>query len=138
MKKNESVQKIMTPNPETVQIGQKLSEVRATFRKLGFRHIPVMDKDTLVGVLSETDLIRLVYDDKNTDNRLQDAIIDQQFTISEIMSKDLQTLPISSSVKDVAEILSHSSYHSVLIVDAGKLAGIITSTDLIRYLFEQY
>ena len=39
---------------------------------------------------------------------------------------------------DAADRLSGGDYHSVVVVDAtGHLAGIVTSTDLIRYAFKK-
>ena len=138
MKKHESIQKVMSDNPVTLQLGQKLSEANAIFRKLGIHHIPVMDHDQPVGMLSETDLLRLIYDAGNTDSRMLDTLMDQQNSIADVMSDDLQTLPKTATVKEAAEILSDGSRHSVLVMDAGQLAGIVTSTDLIRYLHEQF
>ncbi|KEI71191.1 CBS domain-containing protein [Endozoicomonas elysicola] len=138
MKRHESIQKIMTDNPVTLQLGQKLSEASAIFRQHNIHHIPVMNHNQPVGMLSETDLLRLVYDAANTDSRMQDTLMDQQHSIADVMSDDLQTLPMNATVKEAAEILSDSNRHSVLVTDGTLLAGIVTSTDLIRYLHEQF
>jgi CBS domain-containing protein len=55
------------------------------------------------------------------------------------MQRDIETLTTKASVKDAAMILQDSSLHSVLVVDDhGDLAGIVTTTDLIRYLLDQF
>ncbi len=138
MKKHESIRKIMTTDPITVQKGQKLSEVSAIFRQHGIHHVPVLDKKKPVGIIAETDLLRLVYDAGNTDSRMQDSIIDQLHTIDDAMSHELKTLTSTATVRDAAEYLSDSRYHSVLIVDDDKLSGIVTSKDLISYLCDQF
>lgn len=138
MKKHESIQVVLTSNPITVQKGQKLSEVSAIFREHRIHHVPVLDHKSPVGIISETDILRLIYDADHTDTRTQDAIIDQLHTLSSVMSTDLQTLPITATVRDAAELLSDNHYHSVIILKDGYLAGIVTSTDLIHYLCEQF
>jgi CBS domain-containing protein len=48
------------------------------------------------------------------------------------------TMPTTGTVRDAAQTLSTQGFHSVPVVDGKKLAGLVTSTDLIRYLVEQY
>ncbi|MCK5895096.1 MAG: CBS domain-containing protein [Endozoicomonadaceae bacterium] len=138
MKKHESIQAILTTNPITVQKGQKLSEVNAIFREHRIHHVPVLDHKNPVGIISETDILRLIYDADHTDIRTQDSMIDQLHTLSSVMSTDLKTLPITATVRDAAELLSDNNYRSVIVLKDGCLAGIVTSTDLIRYLCEQF
>ncbi|NQV23974.1 MAG: CBS domain-containing protein, partial [Rhodopirellula sp.] len=40
--------------------------------------------------------------------------------------------------RDAANVLAHSNFHSLPVVDGKKLVGLVTSTDLIRYLVDQY
>lgn len=44
----------------------------------------------------------------------------------------------SLSIRDVAEILSTEEYHALPVVEDGKLVGIVTTTDVIKYMLEQY
>ncbi|MFM7604849.1 MAG: CBS domain-containing protein [Prosthecobacter sp.] len=48
------------------------------------------------------------------------------------------TLAESGTVREAAEILAKSNFHSLPIVNGDKLVGIVTSTDLIRYLVDQF
>jgi CBS domain-containing protein len=51
------------------------------------------------------------------------------------MTDDLLTLPESATVHDAALLLADGKRHSVLVLDGeGALAGIVTTTDLVRYL----
>jgi CBS domain-containing protein len=43
-----------------------------------------------------------------------------------------------TSIKEVAEILATEDFHSLPVVDNGSVAGIVTSTDVIKYLLDQY
>lgn len=52
------------------------------------------------------------------------------------MSVDLRTLPSDATIRDAAAMLSDGSFHSVLIVDGGRLSGIVTTTDLARWIAE--
>jgi CBS domain-containing protein len=43
-----------------------------------------------------------------------------------------------ATIREVAEILSTKEFHALPVVDGSKLVGIVTTTDLIKYLLEQY
>lgn len=44
----------------------------------------------------------------------------------------------TTSIRDAAEILSKEEFHALPITQDGELLGIITTTDVIKYLLEQY
>jgi CBS domain-containing protein len=48
------------------------------------------------------------------------------------------TLPHDGNVRQAAEILAEGGFHSLPVVSGGKLVGIVTSTDLIKYLLSQF
>ncbi len=89
-------------------------------------------------MLATSDILRLVYDVDGSDERSLRTYLDHQFTIDDAMSVDLRTLPLTATVRDAAAMLSDGSYHSIVVVDEkGKLAGIVTTTDLARYLRDE-
>ena len=137
MKRNESVKKIMTANPLTVQLGQSVADAYRLLLEHGFHHVPVLDGKRLVGLITSTDIGRVTYS-FGTDDRMNSAVLDHPRFISDVMKEDLTALPSTATVRDAAEILAQGAFHAVPIVDDGELVGIVTSTDLIRYLLEQY
>ncbi len=54
------------------------------------------------------------------------------------MQKTPVTLPESSTVREAAEILAGGTFHAIPIVSGSKLVGIVTTTDLIKYLLAQF
>ena len=138
MKRNEPVSKIMTSDIQTVHTGQKLSEVRRMLADNPYHHVPVVSGDKLVGIITATDMLRLSLAIYGVDERAVDAMLDSQHTIESVMTKDVQTIGVKDTVRSAAEILGEGSFHSLPVVDGGKLVGLVTSTDLIRYLLAQY
>lgn len=139
MKKNDSVTKIMSSNVALVQEGSTLSEVRRMMCDLHIHHIPVVNGKKLVGLVSFTDLMKINMVINGADERSIDAIIDQQFKITDIMSRQLTTIRNTETVRQAAELLMEGHFHSLPVVDqAGNVVGMLTSTDLIRYLNDQY
>jgi CBS domain-containing protein len=139
MKKNESINSVLTRDVITVHTGQKLSDVNHVFKQHPIHHLPVLDGKKPVGIISTNDIFKLIFNVDGTDERMADAMLDHQFSISDVMQREIETLTTKASVKDAAMILQDSSLHSVLVVDDhGDLAGIVTTTDLIRYLLDQF
>ncbi|MBU0500264.1 MAG: CBS domain-containing protein [Gammaproteobacteria bacterium] len=139
MRKNNPISNIMTTDVASVQEGQPLSEVRHLMAHSGISHVPVLAGYKLTGLVSLSDLMKLNIVISGADDRTIDAIIDHQFKIADVMSAELVTLKEKDPIRRAAEILSQGRFHSVPVVkDDGSLAGIVTSSDLIRYLSDQY
>ena len=137
MKRNERISKIMTPAPITVQLGQKLSDVQKKMSEGGFHHVPVVDGDKLVGILSSTDLLRVTYEyDKNPAQ--SDAVLDHTRSVEDVMQPSLVTISPKDTVRAAAEIFSKNAFHALPVCDNGALVGIVTTTDVINYMLEQY
>lgn len=133
--KRESINAVMTTDPQTVQIGQAISDAYAILKNATFHHLPVVDGDRPVGMVASTDILRLAYDVTGVDERTLMAMLDHQFTLEDAMTDDPITLTDSASVKDAAEHMKDGTIHSVLVVDEiGDLVGIVTSTNLIQHL----
>ena len=135
MTKREPIKSVMTSHPTYVQRSQPISQVYDLLDGAPFHHVPVLDGERPVGMVSASDILRLVYDIDGSDDRMLRTMLDHQFTIDDAMTEELRTVSSSASVFDAASMLSDGSLHSVLVVDdSGKLVGIVTSTDLVRYL----
>ena len=139
MKKKESVLQIASTALITIQIGQKLSEARKLMQVNQIHHVPVVDGNKLVGLLSAVDLASLSLTSFGGDERSNDTMLDNQFDLEDVMSKNMVTIKPTTSIREAAEMLAEGHFHSLPIVDkSGDLQGLVTSTDLIRYLLKQY
>ena len=138
MKKGTPITEIMTSNVITLNCNDSLDTAEQLFKNHNIRHIPVVDEDIIIGMLSYTDLLRIsfadaVYDDEET----IDTIVYNMFTIKQVMAKKLVSVSSNTTIKEVAEILSKKEFHAIPVVDNNKLVGIVTTTDLINYLLKQ-
>ncbi|PHS08583.1 MAG: hypothetical protein COA88_06360 [Kordia sp.] len=60
------------------------------------------------------------------------------FSLQQVMVKNVVTVNSSDNIYDVAKILAKENFHALPVEENGKLVGIVTTTDLINYLLEQY
>jgi CBS domain-containing protein len=140
MKRNEPVSKIMSTNLVTVRHGEPISKVRELIREHGIHHIPVVSGQKLVGMISNSDVLRVSFGAAfNTDERAVDATLDHTMTIEQLMQKDPISVRENAPIREAAAVLVKGDFHSLPVVGEGnKLVGLVTSTDLIRYLLEQF
>ncbi len=139
MKRREPISAIMTTNVVTLNLTDSLETAERLFKKHKIRHIPVVNGTTIKGMLSYTDLLRISFVDGLEDEGDNvDTVIYDMFTIYQVMTKNLTTVSTDATIKDVAEILASNEFHALPVVNEGKLVGIVTTTDLIKYLLAQY
>ena len=138
MKKREPITHIMSKNLLTVHPGQNLYEVKNLFDEHSIRHVPVVSGKDIIGILSLTDLMRVTYGISKEDIERNQAVY-QSVQVEQAMTPNPEVVQESASIRDVAELLVEKGFHAVPVInEAGALAGLVTTTDLIRYLLEQY
>ncbi|MCF6347825.1 MAG: CBS domain-containing protein [Flavobacteriaceae bacterium] len=67
MKKREPISKIMTRDVIALTLDDSLFDAERLFKKHHIRHIPVVDDDRIIGMLSLTDLLRISFVDSYSD-----------------------------------------------------------------------
>ena len=139
MKKRSPVSTIMTKDLITVNHSDDLTTAEKLFKNNSIRHIPVVNGKEIIGMLSYTDLLRISYADAIYEDETEvDTMVYNMFTIEQVMAKTLVQVSPETTIKEVAEILSKKEFHALPIVKDEVLVGIVTTTDLINYLLEQY
>jgi len=139
MKKRVPVSEIMSQNLVTVTTNSDLVSAEELFKKHRIRHIPVVSGKEIVGMLSYTDLLRISFADAVDENEESvDTMVYNMFTISQVMVRDVVSISSETTIKEVAQFLASKEFHALPVVDNGELVGIVTTTDLINYLLEQY
>ena len=140
MRHREPTSKIMKKDPVTINVTTKISEAAQLFVEHKLHHLPVVSGPKLIGMFSYNDLLRMDFSSTfNQDSRQVLAVLDVEKSMEEVMTTDLKVLKSTSTIREAAELLSSGEFHSIPIVDdTNNLLGIVTSTDLIRYLAELY
>jgi len=139
MKRLEPVSKIMTKDLITLNLYDDLYTAEKLFKKHHIRHIPVVDHHKIVGMLHLSDLKRISFLDAFDSNEIKvDNVIYKMLNIEHLMVKNPIPVQANASIKSVVEILSEKEFHALPVVDKNKLVGIVTTTDLLKYLLKQY
>ena len=139
MKQRIPVSAIMSEDIIALNRTDDLERAELLFKRHKIRHIPVVTGEVIIGMLSYTDLLRISFADAvdETGNDV-DTLVYNMFTIEQVMAKNVITVESTTTIKEVAEILANKEFHALPVVDNGVLVGIVTTTDLINYLIDQY
>ena len=130
---------IMTSPVIVLKKHDSLEAAERLFKKHHIRHIPVVSSGAVIGMLSYSDLLRLSFADVFDETDVAaDALVYNMFTIKQVMNRHIVSVSTSNSIKEAAEILASKEFHALPVVDNNKLVGIITTTDLIKYLIKQF
>lgn len=133
------VSTIMTTDLITVNYKDDLESAEHLFKTHKIRHIPVVKGKELKGMLSYTDLLRISFADAIGEDEMSiDSVVYNMFTIEQVMVKKVVSMPSTSTIKEVAELLTQRNFHAIPIVDNNKLVGIVTTTDLLKFLLSQF
>lgn len=139
MKKRVPVSKIMTKNLVLLNLNDTLEKAEQLFKRNNIRHIPVVNNKKIEGMLSYTDLLRISFADAvYEDDTDVDTIVYNMFRLDQVMAKNVTTVSSTDTIYDVAKILATHNFHALPVEENGRLVGIVTTTDLIMYLLDQY
>jgi acetoin utilization protein AcuB len=121
------ISKYMTTTPHTADRNVTLAAASTLMRTHGIRHLPVMDGDTLLGVITERD-IRFAESFSMVDP--------QQVTVFGAMSEDLYAVPPDAPLDEVVDTMAEKRYGSAIIVQNNRVVGVFTTVDACRALSE--
>lgn len=139
MKYRVPVSTIMTQNVVKLNLTDDLTKAEGLFKRHKIRHIPVVNGNIILGILSYTDLLRISFVDAiDEDEEEIDVTVYNMFTIEQVMTKKLITITPETTIKETAEILATKEFHALPVCAGDLLVGIVTTTDLIKYLIDQY
>ncbi len=175
------VREIMTPNVVSLAPDQSLREAIDTLVSCHIQGAPVVDGNTVVGVLSAIDILEfesvtpVEEEEEDEEDKEEAAESDEEWTdgedwqssyytdlwtsrgpdvaermattgkawdmlsehqVSEAMSRAVLTLPAGLEVTAAAQRLLAAGVQRALVMDEGALAGILSTTDIIRAVAE--
>lgn len=125
---------LMTIDPVVIAPTASLREVVALMNKHGVRQVLVVDHDQLVGVLTDRDL-RLAVNSPLLSSAPEARIeMLDTFTADSCMTRNPMTVTPQTPIHEVARLMADHKFGAFPVIADGKLAGIITVTDLLNQM----
>ena len=132
---NETIDDYITRKVIVATPGERLKDVARTMVRNGFRRLPVVSEERLVGIITSTDFIKLLGSDWAF-NHIQTGNVREitNVRMEEIMKKDVITAKEGDKLKDIAEIMVTNDIGALPVVDDNlRIKGIITEKDVLGY-----
>ena len=102
--------------------------------KLGHvRHLPVVRRGELVGVVSQRDLLRASLSNVMGIAKDDQAAFLEGVHISEVMSSPAISVEPEASIQKAAGLMAERKIGCLVVVEGSKMIGILTETDLLVY-----
>jgi CBS domain-containing protein len=128
------VKEIMSTAVAVVGRNDDLSTVETLMATKKLRHVPVVEDGVLVALVSQRDLFKAMMSSAmGYGEKAQKAYL-HSVRVKEIMSDPVTTVAPATSVDEAAELMLQQGIGCLPVVDGAVLVGIVTKTDLLRYL----
>jgi CBS domain-containing membrane protein len=136
MKHSTPISSIMTPDPVTLGPMDILDTAHQLFEKNGIHHVPIVQDERLMGMVSHTDYLRVIRDlGKNQGEQYTNQRLLSSITLHEVMSEKLECLHPDDTLGDALRLFKANHFHAIPVVnEAEKLVGIVTTFDMLEVL----
>lgn len=120
------VEEWMVKDPIVVTLDQKVQDCVDLMKEHSIRHLPVVEKQKLVGLVTESDLREVFL-----------ASLVEDLTIAGIMITEPMTVTPETEIEDAAKLIYYHKIGGLPVVDEyGQVVGIITVADLVEAFIE--
>ena len=126
------VKEIMIKEVTTLGRNEELSLADDIMSLGRIRHLPVVDGEKIVGIISQRDLFRaslasaMGFGEKAKKEFLKTVVV------KEIMVNEVVTVSPDTDIKEAGRIMLGKKIGCLPVVENDKLAGIVTETDILR------
>jgi len=131
MNLNSTVAELMSTNIECVQPDQPILDLKHIYEKEPFhQHVPVTENNQLVGIVSLIDFMRAIHNASLDDNE----VVYHSILVKDIMSIHPVSIAPTTTLKEASQQLIDGGFHSLIVTDNNEVKGIITTTDILKYV----
>jgi CBS domain-containing membrane protein len=127
------VRDLMTDVVETLSIGDSLAFAEHLMRSGRLRHLPVIDGDErLIGLVTHRRILR-AWVSHGVPHREAPGSVAQEVPVEMLMEKNVLTVSPDTTAALAAALLESSKFGCLPVVEHGKLVGIVTEADFVRF-----
>ena len=151
---------VMQVDVVTVESKLLLADLERTLISVGISGCPVVDDGQLVGVVSRSDVVRQLCDERLLAERGSDYYRDatgfhevplvsfkdisdrvgeriESFQVKDVMTSKPWAVSPTQPLYEVAQKLTEHQIHRLPVTDQGRLVGIITALDLVKLIADR-
>jgi len=114
----------------TLSENDTLKTASEKLQKHNIGGLPVVSTqdNSIIGIVSERDLARYIFNNE----------FKNDLPVTKIMSKNLITCNLNTSITELMEIISDNKIRHIPIMEEKKLLGMVSIGDVLNYIIDQY
>ena len=128
------IRDVMTRNPIAVDSETLVLDAQRMMKENNIRRIPVVDKGKLVGIVTKHDLLEASPSPATSLSVFELNYLLAKMKVKEIMKKNPLTLGPDTPFEEALRLGQEKKIGSFPVVENGKLVGITTESDIIRFV----
>jgi CBS domain-containing protein len=132
------VREIMVTELVTLHVDEELSLASDIMNLARIRHLPILEGERLVGIISQRDLFRaslasvMGYGYAETRDHLKTV------SIRDAMVKNVITVTPDTKIVEAGRMMLDRKFGCLPVVEDGRLVGMVTETDILRCFLLHY
>ncbi len=131
-----TVDLVMTREPAWIAPGDSIRIAIQRMRERQCRRLPVVENGLVVGIVSDRDLRRATNSPLVLRERWYDEFMLDHVQVRACMTANPVTVTPGTPIVDAAKLMRDKKIGGLPVVVEGRLAGIVTETDLLNYLIQ--
>ncbi len=129
-----TVSEVMTSNPTTISPSNSLRMAKQLMEEGNFRRLPVVEGGHLVGIITDRDLRLALNSPLVLRDQWYDSYLLDHVTVESCMTPNPMTIGPEKPLTEAIRLLLEWKFSGLPVVSEGEVVGIITVTDLLRFL----
>jgi len=128
------VRDFMTSPATVVSQDARLIDAVLLLRSNGIRHLPIVDGDRLVGIITDRDIQRCAPSLPEKITQEEYNAIFERTALARVMVRDPLSVSPDTPLRDAAALLHEQKFGCLPVVEDGRLVGVITISDMLGVL----
>ena len=130
------VRDYMSSQPETLNADNTLLDAVLLLRRAGLRHIPIVEDNRLVGILTDRDVARFAPSMLLPLSPQEYNRVFEETLITKVMTRDPISTAPDAPLAEAVRLLHQNRLGCLPVIEKGQLVGIITTNDMLRALHD--
>lgn len=132
------VRDYMSINPITVEPNDSIGDALELLKDHSIRRLPVVSKNKLVGLVTETDLLKASPSAATSLSIHEINYLYPKIKIRDIMTRDVVTISPDAAIEEAAVIMQEKKFGTLVVAEKGNLVGLITESDLFKAFIDVF
>lgn len=130
-----TIVEIMATEVTTAGMDDTLGEIRKVFELNHFHHIPIVDDNELVGIVSDRDVLRNLSPHVDSTWANNHDMLTLKKKAHQIMTREVITISPEDTIEAGAATMLENKFNCLPVLEqSGAIVGIVTKTDILRSL----